>query len=423
MNSFWTVSLFWASFFVLIAAALAFVLPPLLRRGAKVAQLDSKEVNIAIYHDQLAELKADLENGELDQSQYQDALREIEKRLSEDVPPEPVAEAAGQTGRWAGFALALAVPVLAVAIYMFLGNPDGLLPQAATPAPAAQGGAHDAAPMIAALEAKLQSNPEDPQGWSMLGRSYAATGRFPDAAKALSKAAELAPNDPRILAEYAESLAMAQGQNLQGKPLELINQALKLDDKDQKALELAGAAAYQTGDYAKAASYWRRLLDQVPPGTEDHQQILAAVQEAEQAAKGAPGLDNLSAQNQGKPAPPAAQPGADFVSGTITVSKEIAAKVSPTDTVFIFAQLPKGPRMPVASVKISARDLPYQFKLDDSATLMPDNKLSSHPEVVIGARISKRGEAMPASGDLQGKTGPVKLGQSGVSVVIDTVLP
>lgn len=423
MNSFTTVSLFWASFFALIAVALAFVLPPLLRRSAKPEQLESKEVNIAIYNDQLAELKADLETGELDASQYQDAVREIEKRLSEDVPREPVAETASQTGRWAGFALIVAVPVLAIAFYLFLGNPGALLPQASSPAPTAQGGEHDVAPMIASLEAKLKSNPDDPQGWSMLGRTYAALGRFDDSAKALSKAAELAPNDARILAEYAEALAMAQGKNLQGKPMELVNQALKLDPKDQKALELAGAAAFHAENFAQAAIYWRRLLEQVPPGTEDYQAILAAVQEAEQAAKGRPGLDNLSAQDQGKSAQPAARPGADFVSGTITVSKEIAAKVSPTDTVFIFAQLPKGPRMPLASVKISARDLPYQFKLDDSATLMPDNKLSSHPEVVIGARISKRGEAMPASGDLQGKTAPVKLGQRGVSVVIDTVLP
>ncbi|MDP2154968.1 MAG: c-type cytochrome biogenesis protein CcmI, partial [Sulfuricella sp.] len=88
MSNFWTISLFWVLFLLFIAVALAFVLPPLLRRDVRPGQVDRKEANVAIYYDQLAELKADLDSGELDAAQYEDARREIEKRLSEDVPLE-----------------------------------------------------------------------------------------------------------------------------------------------------------------------------------------------------------------------------------------------------------------------------------------------------------------------------------------------
>jgi cytochrome c-type biogenesis protein CcmH len=236
MSNFWTISLFWALFLLFIAVALAFVLPPLLRRDVKLGQVDRKEANVAIYYDQLAELKADLDSGELDAAQYEDARREIEKRLSEDVPLESAPVAAAQAGRWPGFVLAGAIPALAIALYVGLGTPEALLmTRTEVPAAAAEQGQHDAAPMIAALEAKLKEKPDDAAGWYMLARSYATTGNYGEAARAFAKASELFPEDARLLADYADALAMAQGQNLQGKPLELINKALKLNPNDEKA--------------------------------------------------------------------------------------------------------------------------------------------------------------------------------------------
>ncbi len=292
MTDSWTISLFAASFLALIGAALAFVLPPLLRRSPQLGRVDGKEANIAIYRDQLAELLADLDSGELAAPQYEEARREIEKRLSDDVPRESAAEPGGPAGRWAGYALALAIPVLAVAMYMALGNPGALL----MPPPGAESDApHDVAPLLASLEAKLKKHSDNAEGWAMLGRSYAALGRFGEAAPALAKAAALAPDDPRILADYAEALAMGQGGSMQGKPLELIGKALKLDEKDEKALSLAGAAAYQAGNFAQAAAYWRRLLKIMPKDSDDYRQIAEAAEKAEKSASRS-GLDNLSGQ-------------------------------------------------------------------------------------------------------------------------------
>lgn len=422
MSNFWTISLFWALFFLFLAVALAFVLPPLLRRDVKLAQVDRKEANVAIYYDQLAELKADLDSGELDAAQYEDARREIEKRLSEDVPLESAPVAAVQAGRWPGYVLAGAIPALAIAMYMGLGNPDALLESRADVGQ----GQHDAAPMIAALEAKLKAKPEDAAGWYMLARSYASIGKYDESARAFEKAAELFPDDARLLADYADALAMAQGQNLQGKPLELINKALKLNPNDEKTLNLAASAAYQNKDFAQAASYWRRLLKLIPPDAEIAKDIAAAIEEADKLAASLGGLDNPSKMSEkGGAGEKTDQPqqGAAAISGMVTVSKELIAKMSPTDRVFIFAQAPQGPKMPIASLKIDSRQLPYHFTLDDSVSMSPNDKLSNHAEVTISARVSKSGQAMAQSGDLQGKIGPVKLGQQGVAIVIDTVVP
>jgi len=426
MSNFWTISLFWALFLLFIAVAMAFVLPPLLRRDAKLGQVDRKKANVAIYYDQLAELKADLDSGELDAAQYEDAKREIEKRLSEDVPMESAPVEATQAGRWPGFVLAGAIPVLAIALYVGLGNPEALLMSRAQPPITAGQSQHDAAPMIAALEAKLKEKPDDAAGWYMLARSYAATGNFEEAARAYAKASELFPEDARLLADYADALAMAQGQNLQGKPLELINKALKLNANDEKVLNLAASAAYQSKDFAKAASYWRQLLKLIPPDADIAKDIAAAIEESDKLAASLGGLDNLSRMGaKGGSGEKAEQPqqGAAAISGTVTVSKELIAKVSPSDRVFIFAQAPQGPKMPIASLKIESSQLPYRFTLDDAVSMSPNDKLSNHAEVMISARVSKSGQPMAQSGDLQGKVGPIKLGQQGVAIIIDTVVP
>ena len=425
MSNFWAISLFWVLFLLFIGVALAFILPSLLRRHIQSDHVDRKAANIAIYHDQLAELKADLESGELERQLYDDARLEIEKRLSEDVPVEAAPVAARQTGRGLGLALAGAIPLLAIGIYVVLGNPDAAMMQRSAPPPMAEKGQHDAAPMIAALEARLKKNPDDIAGWHMLARSYGTTGQYGEAARIFAKISELLPGDAGVLADYADTLAMAQGGSLLGKPQELINQALKLNPQEGKALNLAGSAAYQAQDFARAAAYWRSLLQLMSPDDAYANQVRAAIQDAERAG-GVAGLDNLSAASpQSAPVKAAETPSgaAAAISGTVSLSGELAGKVAPGDAVFIYAQLPQGPKMPIASLKIEARQLPYRFTLDDSLAMTPNDKLSNHAEVMLSARVSKSGQAMTQSGDLLGRISPVKLGQQDVAIVIDKVLP
>lgn len=418
MNGFGSVSLLWGGLVLLVAVALAFVLPPLLRRKVKSGAVDRQAVNVAIYRDQLQELDADLKSGELTADQYQSAKQEIEKRLSEDAPLHESTVEVAESGRWAGYAIAGMLPVLALGLYAVLGTPEAInLAHADSGSSHGSGaavpqGEHDASAVIAALEAKLKANPKDSDGWYMLGRTYVALGRFDDAAQALGKASALLPDDARLLADYAEALALSQQRKFGEKAVELLNKALKINAKEEKALELLGIAAYQNREFAKAASYWRKLLKVIPQDSEYARDIAGAAEQAEKAAAGLAGKD--------APSPQKTKPAA--VGGTVTIQRELIGKVTPSDTVFIFAQAPGG-KMPLASVKIEPGMLPYQFNLDDTLAMSPDRKISAHKEVVVTARISKSGQPTAQSGDLQGKSGPVKVGRQDLKVVIDTVLP
>ncbi len=238
----------------------------------------------------------------------------------------------------------------------------------------------------------------------MLGKSYSVIGRFGEAVKAYSKAAIRAPRDPQLLADLADALAMARGQSMTGEPEELVLRALQIDPKNLKALALAGTAAFERKDFRSAARYWERMLPLVEADSEDARTIQANVDEAEKS------FATKKTMAKG-------------VQGTVKLSPKLAAKVSPTDTVFIFARAAAGPPMPLAVVRKRVRDLPASFSLDDSMAMAAGMTLSAHPKVIIGARVSKSGNAMPQPGDLQGLSGIVANTTQGVSVVIDTEIP
>jgi cytochrome c-type biogenesis protein CcmH len=102
----------------------------------------------------------------------------------------------------------------------------------------------------------------------MLGRAYRALERYPEAVQALREADKRKPNEPEILAEYAEALALQGGRDLGGEPMRLLERALKIDPNHPKALTLAGAAAFEAKDYQSAIAYWGRLQRQVPADSE-----------------------------------------------------------------------------------------------------------------------------------------------------------
>jgi cytochrome c-type biogenesis protein CcmH len=110
------------------------------------------------------------------------------------------------------------------------------------------------------------------------------------------------------------------------------------------------------------------------------------------------------------------------LSGTVSLDPQLAAQVSPGETVFLFARLPEGPPMPLAIQRLEVRDLPYRFRLDDSHA-MTEQGLSSVEHVVVVVRVSRSGRAMPASGDLEGRSSAVPTGATDLRIVIDRVLP
>jgi len=196
--------------------------------------------------------------------------------------PESAAKPANRRGM--AFLL-VAIPLASFGLYRHLGAPAILDAQ-----PALQGKSHDVEAMLAALEQRLKDKPDDAEGWYVLGRSYLALQRVADAEAALARAVKLVPKEARMLAQYAEVVAVNDKGNLQGRARQLVAEALELDPQEEKALELAGLAAYQREEWAQAAYYWRHLLKRLPPDSEFYQDIEKALKDARGKAEHASGL-------------------------------------------------------------------------------------------------------------------------------------
>ncbi len=342
---------------------------------------------------------------------------------------------------------AVVVCAAAIGLYFALGNPASLSPDTARAAKD-DSSPHGLDPakvraMAAQLEEKLKTTPDDGQGWAMLARSYNAIGQYPEAVNAYKKAVALTPNDPQLLVDYADALAVSQGRKLDGEPMKMVERALELDPGNIKGLALKATDLFDRKDFSGAIALWERCIAAMPPGNEDLiTQLKANIAEAKQlggtssaanaepAAPGSAGASKAasasaapsSTASRGSPA--AATPGEPAaVRGVVTLADSLENKVSPNDTVFIFARAVDGPRMPVALLRRQVKDLPLQFTLDESTAMMPQLTLAQYPNVLVGARVSKTGDAAAKSGDLEGTAGPVKVGANDVRIEISRVVP
>jgi len=368
--------------------------------------------NVAVYRDQFNELEADLAAGTLGLTQVEEARREIERRMLEDVRSKDIAAPAAPSGRGTVIAVGIAIPLAAALLYLAVGNP-----QALTPVPTADAGGHAVTlqqieGMVDRLAARMKETPDDVKGWAMLGRSYSVLDRFPEAVIAYENAVRRSPPDAQLLADYADALAMTQGRTLMGAPETIIAQALQADPNNVKALALAGTVALQKKDFKVAIAHWERALKVVAPESDMADAIRDSIADARKFS--GDGADSDAAPRT------ASAPGS--VSGTVSLAPALVAKAGPDDTVFIFARPVQGPRMPLAVMRKRVRDLPAAFRLDDSMAMTPASKLSNHPQVVVGARVSKSGSPVAQPGDLEGLAAPVKVGDSRVTVTINTVV-
>ena len=413
---------FWISAVLLLVLALALVLPALLKsKRTAVATADSAaQANLSVLRSQLTQLDADFAAGSINADQLALAKSEIERRALEEesMPEAAVAPAKSTRTAWA---LGLAIPLVAFGIYGFIGNIQALDPANLQASAETEPTPAEIEAMVSAFAARLEAVPAtqtpDPKAWEMLARSYAAMQKFPEASKAYKRAVELNPGNAQILADHADVLAMLQGQSMLGEPTKLFERALVLDPNNLKALALAGSAAYEKKDFPKAIALWEKASKIAPPGSDFAKGLASSVDEARAAAG-----QSSAPQVAAKPAPtPAAAP-AD-IQGVVSLSPALKGKVAPEDTVFIFARAAQGPRMPLAILKRKASELPITFTLDDSTAMADELKLSKFELVIVGARVSKSGNALPQSGDLLGQSAPVKSGGSKLTLVIDGVQP
>ena len=423
--------MFWIGVAGLVLLAWLMVWPAWRPKAAPADPRGERLVNlapVAILGEQLAALDRDLAAGVLDAQQHELAKREIQRRLLDesDVNLNPPVTAGS---RKAVLFVGLAVPVFALVVYGVIGNPGGV----ASPSASAAGNASAVTPeavdaMLVKLAQRLETGTGSPasdlQGWTMLARSYAVLQRFAESDRAYARAVTLAPDDPQLLADRADVLAVLQGQSMAGEPDRLIAKALQIDPRNLKALALAGSSAYQRKDFAAARGHWQQARDLAPPGSEfaaDMDRSLVEVAGAAGAA-GATNAAGAAASQAPKTAGiQADEAGPARITGRVSLAPALAASTKPTDTVFIFARAAEGPRMPLAILKRTVAELPITFTLDDSMAMSPEMKLSKFPRVIVGARVSRSGNAMPQPGDLHGESPPKRTQEKGLELVIDTV--
>jgi cytochrome c-type biogenesis protein CcmH len=407
---------------VLISAALLFILPTLLRKDLGGDQQVLRDaINLAVLRDQMRELDADLAAGTINGAAYESAKHELEKRVLEDVRLNTPTASVAKRKPWVGTLIGLSIPAVAISLYFMLGSPAGLNPaQVAAPDdPAHQVTEAQIATMVAGLAQRLKNEPDNVEGWVMLARSYSALGRFSEAVVAYEHLVKLNPENAGILADYADTLAMTLGKSLQGEPEKLIQRALVADPKNVKALFLAGSAAYDRQDYRSAVSQWKKILLLVPPDSEMARSAMGNISDAQSRVGEPATLPTLSTAAPVMSVAPAPTAEMSKVEGRVELDPALRSKVSDTDTVFIFAKAAQGPKFPLAVLRKQVKDLPLNFTLDDSMSMMPDAKLSNFPLVIIGARISKTGNATPGTGDLEGASEPVQPGSKDLIIKIN----
>ena len=382
----------------------------------------------------LDELARRLAEGQITQDAHDEQARDIARDLLEPAgEPGPASTATPlRAGRRRWGALAGLGAVVAAGVWYLTDFKPPEPTQVAGAPNAAAGAASGAASgparplhplsdeqlqrMIDQASAQVQKNPKDAASWAMLAHSYDMLGKFAESTKAYETLVKLVPGDAQVLADYADALAVSGGRTLRGEPTELIGRALAIDPNNLKALALSGTAAYERRDYAQAVVQWEhaRSLSKDPAFL---QQIDVSLASARDLSKWRTPAAPVAAAS----AAPAAS-GANSVSGRVTLADDLAKKAPADATVFIYARPVSGSRMPVALLRRHVRDLPFDFTLDDTMSMVKDVHLSQSGTVVIGARVSQRGDVAPQPGDMQGTSAPVALGSKGIKLEISEVL-
>jgi len=474
--------IFWILAAGLTGLAILFIARPLLSGLASDPSPSQSELNLQIARSRLAELDADLAAGVLDQGQSAAARKDLERELLSDLhdcelqgdqaPGSPSSTGArtpderahADRAPWLALVLILAVPTAAVLTYLELGD-RAIIPRienavVAAVAPTAE---HAVGPegqslpsldtLAQGLAERMQQNPDNLEGWLMLGRTYVAIDQPAKALEAMERAYQLAPDNAGVMVGYAEALAANNGNQLDGQPAELIQAALEREPDNASARWLSGMLAFQQARFAEAAATWQGILTELDPAGEDAVQMREMITEARRRgglpeaqsgaqSSAAPGGSGISpalppeapaaaaAQAQVSQADPAQDTQASAASQgpriqvSVNLAPELAAQVNPTDTLFIYARAAAGPPMPLAVSRVTAADLPATVTLDDSSAVVPAMRLSSFPQVIVGARISKSGQATPGQGDLEGQVGPLATATpQSVAVTIDRVRP
>jgi len=371
--------------------------------GAKGLEREHVMSHVTVYQEKMAELELELTQGSMDRHNFNLSQQELTQRLWEDAPVAATAAspvAAPARTKLLISLLSLTTPLLAFVIYFYIGTPIALAPaQAKAEEQITPQKLQD---MAEQLVQRLEKEPKNAQEWVMLGHIQRALGRPEEADAALKKALALERNSD-VTIERAEILAQTNNGSFKGEPWALINSVLKSDPQNSNALLLAGSAAFSENRFKDALVHWEKVYGQLPATSPDRPGLADAIDKAREGLGLPP-----SSPSDARSVPAAG--GSERLSGRVALEAELAAQVLPKDTVFIYASAAEGPRMPLAIIRTTVDKLPYDFVLDDSLAMNPQMKLSQVKSVMVRARISKTGNAMPQAGDFGVSVGPITPG-------------
>jgi cytochrome c-type biogenesis protein CcmH len=428
--------IFWILAAGLMGLAILFIALPLLNGTRSASPPSEGQLNLLVYRRRLAELDADLAAGVLDREQYDATRRNLEREMLHDLEGEAtedagtaVANPTAGTGRAPILALVLsiALPLGAVLTYLQLGD-HTIIPRLEAAGGPMAGGDGQAEPalddLVKDFAARMEQTPDNVDGWLMLGRTYFTLGQPAKALESLERAYQLAPKQANVIVAYAEALGANAGNRLSGRPEKLIRTALEIEPANPNARWLSGMLAYQQGQFGEAAQTWQAIKDEMDPAAQEAQQLGEMIAEARRQDSQPPTTVDQNAASSPTVGTDTATAAEARVLVQIALAPALAAQAAPEDTLFVFARAPEGQPMPLAALRIKVADLPATVTLDDSMAIVPGLKLSAAPEILVGARISKSGQATPSAGDLEGQAGPVKVSESTpVTVTIDRVRP
>jgi cytochrome c-type biogenesis protein CcmH len=427
-------------FSIALLVMVIWLIAPALLGKSTIASETTRQTNIAIAQERLAELDTQLKQGEIDRAHYNQARDEIDLALLDDARADEAAVTVLPVNyRRNIFILLTIIPFLAFGLYQYWGAPQAISqtgrishtqeknPNATNPRENAQGNTQHSgsiAEMIAKLEAKLAQNPENPDGWYTLAKSYMYLKQYAKAETAFRKLHSQVGDQADVLLGLSDSMAMARNGDMHGEPFELAKRALELAPNNTTALWLTGMGYRDSGDYASAVSLWNKLLPLLANDPQSTQEVKALIENArQQLGTGVTPAMGLAASNKPQEtAPiPATQPVQSKAQIKVTVQLDPALKdsVSSSDYVMVYAQRVRGMKMPLAMYKAQVKDLPMTVTLSDALALSPMNKLSDQQDVNVIARLSKSGQAMKASGDIEVVSGPHPVtGSSPVTITL-----
>ena len=337
--------------------------------------VDLQQSNIDLGRQRKLELQADLDQGLIDQEQFDQALEEISSTLALELG-QTQAKVFKQSNitLWSGLVIVL-LPIFAIGVYQNLSNYT----------PASKVTTPDLAPLsleqsAAKLKQHLNDNPKDAESWKMLGLSYFELGKIKESLDAYEQAYQLNSQDPRLLVEYASAMISANDDQFVGRPVKLIKQALELDPQAPDALYLAGMFAVSVQDFELAKALWNKALNALPEQSADRQALVSILQELSRVESG-----NIS----------------NTVTVNVVISDEVLASRSAEDFLMIYVKAAEGRPMPIAIQKLPIKAFTGQVVLSDMNSVMSEKLLSQHDQALVVVRVSTTGSAMKQPDDLQ----------------------